>query len=162
MDQIIINWQDIELSVKNLKEKILGSNKKYDWIVSINRGGVIPGVMLSHSLGIPHGVLTVTHYENQKMLKEVKKDLYISGIRQIYQHHNILLVDDIADSGICLSESVKTIKKLDSDAKNIDTATIYYKPKSIMEPTFYDKEISDDTWIWFPWEILAKNALVTV
>jgi hypoxanthine phosphoribosyltransferase len=162
MAQSYTSWSDIETSVRNLKEKIQQSNKRYDWIISINRGGVIPGVMLSHALGIPHGVLTVTHYDGDKMLEEVKKDLYISGIKNIKQHHNILLVDDIADSGICLKESISTIRKLDSDAKNIDTATIYYKPKSVIVPTFYDKEVSNESWVWFPWELLAKDALIAV
>lgn len=162
MEQTYTSWSDIENSVKNLKDKILDSKKRYDWIISINRGGVIPGVMLSHALGITHGVLTVTHYEKQKMLDQVSKDLYISGIKQIRPHHNILIVDDIADSGICLRESVATVQRLDSDAKNIDTAVVYYKPKSVIVPTFYDKQISDESWVWFPWELLGKDALVTV
>lgn len=159
MEEINFSWQETEELVENIVSQIKDSSKKYDFIIGINRGGLIPSVLISHALQIPHGVLTVTHYEGNKMLAHVKKDLYISGVIGIKAHHNILIVDDIADSGICLKESIKTIKKMDSDAKNIDTATLHYKPKSIVKPTYYGKEVSDNAWINFPWEAKIKDVV---
>jgi hypothetical protein len=160
MQKEYFTWEQVDKLTKDICKSIQSRDKKYDWIIGINRGGLIPSVILSHKLGIPHGVLTVTHYEGEKMLADVSKDLYISGIKAIKKHHNILLVDDIADSGICLMESVKTIMKLDSDAQNIDTATLFYKSKSIVKPKFYGIEISSDIWVSFPWEQAEiKNAV---
>ncbi len=65
---------------------------------------------------------------------------------------NILIVDDIADSGQSLQEAIKQIKKIDPDAKNVDIATIHYKPKSIIKPTYYADKVSNDTWVAYPWE----------
>lgn len=159
MREINLSWDSIERLVENIHDKIRAENKKYDLVIGINRGGLIPSVMLSHRLGAKHGVMTVTHYDGQKLLEEIKKDLYISMVGLIKSTHQILLIDDIADSGLCLKESVKSLKKVDSDAKNIDTATLHYKPKSIVEPTFYGEKIDNDIWVNFPWEIKVKNAV---
>ena len=145
------SWEQIEQLVIDLEIQIKKSKKKYDYIIGINRGGLVPSVLLSHKLNVPHGVYTVQSYVGTKK-REVKTDLYISMIGFINPNHEILIVDDIADSGESLEVAVRKIKKQESDAKNIDTATIYYKPKSIVKPTFFAKEIPDETWVIFPWE----------
>ena len=115
--------------------------------------------MISHILEVPHGVLTVSHYEGKKILEQVRKDLYISGITSIKSHHNILIIDDIADSGICLKESLMAVKRIDGDANKIDTATLFYKSKSIVKPTYFGEQIGDDDLICFPWETKVKNVV---
>jgi len=52
-----------------------------------------------------------------------------------------LIVDDIADTG-------KTLKNYHQDAAA--TATLFYKKRSVVIPTFYVEET--DMWICFPWE----------
>lgn len=156
MQKTYLNWDQIEELTDNIVKQVRSSGKKYDWIIGLNRGGLIPSVRLSHKMKIIHGVLTVTHYDGEKLLAEVKKDLYISGAKMIKPHHNILVVDDIADTGICLKESVKTLKKVDPDAQKIDTATLFYKPKSIVVPTYYAEQVDNDIWVEFPWEQVAK------
>jgi hypoxanthine phosphoribosyltransferase len=160
MQQTYLSWGNIEELVSKVVKDIAANGKKYDWIIGINRGGLVPSVLMSHRLGVPHGVLTVTHYEGKKMLAEVKRDLYLSGIKFIKPHHNILLVDDIADSGICLKEAQQTLKRLDSDAKNIDTVTLHYKEKSEIVPTYYGIIAKENEWINYPWEAtVALNAV---
>ena len=152
MQQTYLSWDKVEALVNKLVKDVEASGKKYDWIVGINRGGLVPSVLVSHRLGIPHGVLTVTHYEGKKMLEQIQKDLYVSGIKFIKPHHNILMIDDIADSGICLKEARATLTKCDPDAKNIDTATLHYKPKSVIKPTYYAAEAGNEEWLNYPWE----------
>jgi hypoxanthine phosphoribosyltransferase len=159
MNEINFSWQETQVLVQRIVDQIREVDKNYDFIIGINRGGLIPSVLLSHILEIPHGVLTVSHYEGKKMLEQVRKDLYISGIISIKSHHNILIVDDIADSGICLRESLIAVKRIDGDANKIDTATLFYKPKSIVKPTYFGKQTEDEDWICFPWKMSAKNVI---
>lgn len=150
-----ISWNIVGKLVANLEKQIKESKKKYDFIIGLNRGGLIPSVMLSHKLGIIHGVHTVQSYNGTEK-REIKSDLYISMIGFIKPHHNVLLVDDIAESGESLKVSMEKIRKKDSDIKNIDIATLYYKPKSIIVPTYYAKKISNEIWIDFAWECEEK------
>ena len=45
---IIVSWQDIDEMVGTLYQKLKGEN--IDKVVGISRGGLIPGIMLSHKL----------------------------------------------------------------------------------------------------------------
>ena len=157
-----LTWQDVEKLIAEVSSKIREKSKKYDWIISINRGGLIPGVMLSHELGVSHGVITVTHESGAgyPAIDGVIKDLYISGVKLIKPHHSILLFDDIARSGICLSESVSTIRRLDSDAKNVDTGVLHLRKGSILKPTYFAEEIGESNCVVYPWE--KKNARTRV
>ena len=58
----------------------------------------------------------------------------------------LLIVDDIADTGI-------TLEKLAGMCKA--TATIYYKERSTVKPTFYI--ITTKKWIVFPWERMNET-----
>jgi hypothetical protein len=145
------SWSEIEKSIDIIVSNIKKDNKKYNYIVSLNRGGLIPGVLLSHKLNIPNCVYTIQSYSDKEK-KKLKKDLYISMIGSFKSSDHILVVDDISDTGETLAETIKKIKKIDSDVKNIDVATIYYKNKSIFKPTYYAAEIDNDIWINFAWE----------
>ncbi len=150
-------WEDFGVLINELVKQIVDKGKKYEFVIGINRGGLIPSVAVSHKLEkihnmkVTHGACTVQSYQGTEK-REIKKDLYISMIGFIKSHHNILLVDDIADSGESLKVALETVKKIDSDAKNIDIATLHYKPKSIIKPNFFAKQIEDDIWIKYPWE----------
>ena len=70
----------------------------------------------------------------------------------------VLLVDDIADSGESLVFASQRIRDFAPKVAKIDTATIHYKPKSIVEPNFIGKKIENDVWIVYPWESLEETA----
>jgi len=89
-------------------------NKGYQELYGLPRGGLIPAVYVSHITGIP-------------ITMQIEQD-------------NILVIDDIVDSG-------KTMK----DYNRFDTASIYYHKKSVFEPDIWIYEKKDD-WILFPWE----------
>jgi hypoxanthine phosphoribosyltransferase len=82
--------------------------------------------------GIPRGGLPISihlaHFLNLEYIDD--PDYY--GV-------TTLIVDDIADTG-------KTLK----DLGNHTTATLFYKERSIIKPTFYVEQTKD--WIVFPWE----------
>ena len=61
---------------------------------------------------------------------------------------DIECVDDVADSGKSLVAAVNHIKEM--GAKEIKTATLYYKRHSIIKPDYYINETQ--SWIVYPWE----------
>jgi len=95
---------------------------KYKNIFAIPRGGAIIGVYLSHHLNIP---MTIN-----------KNDSIINP-------QDTLIVDDLVDTGSTLTKYSKL---------NFDTAVIYYKPRSIVIPTYYVDECPNNFWIIFNWE----------
>jgi len=133
----------------NSLNKIIKQIKNSDWspsvIFSINRGGCIPGIYLSHQLNLKHKVIDIQLRDNNRTpdLKIIKE--------KIKQFNNILLVDDINDSG----KTLKIIYDLNNPSKIIYNATLIYNQESKVKTHFYGKMIKrseDKNWYVFPWE----------
>lgn len=123
-------WDKIHISVQKFHNDILKlaqfiPKDKYRTIVGIPRGGYIIAVYLSHRFNLPW----MDYNFFTRYLNYVEKE-------------TVLIVDDIADTG-------KTLYKL----KGIDCATLYYKPRSIIKPTYYVGEFKNSEWVEFPYEI---------
>lgn len=120
-----LTWEWVDQQVMVLGETIKDSVSEFTYISGIPRGGLIPGAYLSHYLGIkyiPFGEA---------------KQLPIAFRRQV------LVVDDICDSGITLLEA--------SDL-GFQTAALSMRYSSPFIPEFYSEKIKDDRWLVFPWE----------
>ena len=102
IEKAFIDWAYIDNWVNKLAELIRENEIKYDYIVALGRGGLIPGAMLSYKLDIKNlqNLGINTRQEDGKYLETlVYQRPTISG--------NVLVVDDINDSG-------KTFEAVDS------------------------------------------------
>lgn len=133
-----------------LCEELVEKTRDYrpDVLVGVSRGGLVPLRVFSDVLDIKKiGVLGIQFY---KAIGETNKfpeithemPLNISGKK-------ILIIDDVADTGKSLVEAKKYIGK--KGAKEIKTATLHFKPTSIITPDYYIATTTD--WIIYPWEI---------
>jgi hypoxanthine phosphoribosyltransferase len=120
----IITYEEYGILLNELVEKIKAdcNLRKVKFIYTFVRGGLPIAVHLSHFLNLD--VLTDQSDVNFPM----------------YGMDEILVVDDIADTG----------KTLDGFQRLFPTATLYYKPRSIIKPTYFVRETTK--WIVFPWE----------
>lgn len=152
-----LNWAQIQSLTESLYKQVKSSHKKYEWIVSINSGGLIPGVMLSKMLKAKHAVISVNSYKEKKKNPEIKRDLYLSHIGSIKMDDNILIVDNIIRTGDSVLAAIQSLKKVDPDAKKIDTASLHLFSKSKFKPNYFSEEIDKDDWIDYPWEISTTH-----
>ena len=120
MNKIFLSWKDIDDAVTSIAHRIKASDIEINTITGLARGGLIPAVMLSHKLNIPFHMSVSS----------------ASG--------NVLIVDDICDSG-------ETLKRF-SYGDSFYTATIHHKQLAIYTPDFYYSLAPDEYWIVYPWE----------
>lgn len=154
-----LSWKDIEDSIERLACKVKASDFLPDYIAGITRGGLIPLYFLAKKLGI-HNVLTVSAIHFDKEGK--REDFSITYLPQInLKDKKVLLVDDIADSGVTLkgvSEAMLTKYK----GIDLKTATIALdKTKSAFVPDYYVIEEKGDQIVfpWDPWCPVVKDTL---
>jgi hypoxanthine phosphoribosyltransferase len=124
-----ITWRDIDDAVERLAINITNSNIEIAAVGGLPRGGLIPAVMLSHKLIIP----------------------FVSQANIAGVVGNILVVDDICDSG-------KTLKRFKFE-DSVYTATLHYKSTSEYEPNFWWKLAPTNEWIVYPWEREDSNTI---
>jgi len=122
MDRRYLNWNDIERAINRIVASINSSEIKINAVGGLPRGGLIPAVMISHRLGIP----------------------FVSQAQIQTTIGNILIVDDICDSG-------KTLKRFKFE-ENIYTATLHWKQSSEYQPNYFWEIAYENEWIVYPWE----------
>lgn len=152
-----LGWNKVQRLTEKVYEQIKESKKKYHWVVSINRGGLIPGVILSHLLDADHAVISVNNYKKKTKNKETKRDLYLSQIGLIKPHQHILLVDNVIRTGDSIKAALTSLRKVDPDAKMVDTAAIHINAKSDFKPTYFAEELDSEDWAEYPWEISTTH-----
>lgn len=139
---------DYKMDLAELLKYIRKSGKQYDLIMGIQRGGLIPGVHLSHALGVPFNVI---QWSNNGVKESANPHLICN------KGKNILLVDDICDSGVTLKEILFRYAEW-----NLDTAVLIYNninPHGVV-PTYYGWEMNRNDvpqWFDFWWEQESFN-----
>ena len=150
MNKLWYSWEEMRRDVNVLARDIVLDKFDPKVIVGLSRGGLTPGVMLSHWF--------------KKPFKPVKSSLRDFPEWEDYlpkpTDERVLIVDDICDSG-------KTFAKMQSwirgPRKNqpmelpvdVRFASLWWNNECDFEPIYYVNEIakdSTDTWIHFPWE----------
>ena len=140
--------KEIELALIEIKNQIDQSNFSPEIIFSINRGGCIPGVYLSHLLDIPHHVIDV-------QLRDQKKNINISNLLESAKlEKDILIVDDINDTGATFNFVKNSLAEHNG---NFSYASLIENKSSNFKVDFkgkiIDKKINPN-WIVFQWENL--------
>lgn len=141
-----LSWSDFYQDCLLLGEKILKAGIKFDRLIAISRGGLVPARILSDFLQLPISNIVVSSYTNLKQLKE-PEILEVAKIN--LKNQTILIVDEVSDTGKTFHRALKYFKN--QPIKKIYTASPYVKPKSNFIPDFYVKVI--DSWIVFPYDL---------
>lgn len=139
------SWDHFHTLVGKIKKQI---KTKPNIIVSIGKGGSIPGVILAEMLECNNLNLGLKSYKGQTRgsIHEYQPITCFDNLRDL----NILIVDDIADSGETFEYAVKKFKG--NGCEKVETASVFYKPCSKFKPDSYAEEVEETTWIVQPWE----------
>jgi xanthine phosphoribosyltransferase len=124
-------------------------DKKINAIIALSRGGLSLAQVLSYKLDIRDVFcIRVIGYEKEKKLNSLK----ILDNPNLSKFQNVLIVDDIIDSGRSINEVKNLISKQNV---NIFITSLFYKKDSIIKPHFYCNIAK--SWIDFWWEIDIIN-----
>jgi xanthine phosphoribosyltransferase len=117
-------------------------------IVAITRGGLVPAAIVARELGTRMiDTVCVASYNHQsqgelRVLKGVAEDVKQSGGGR---GKGVLIVDDLVDTG----STARIVRELLPEAH---FATVYAKPMGRPLVDTFITEVSQDTWIFFPWD----------
>jgi uncharacterized protein len=132
-----LDWDDIENLVKKTALKIKKNNKKYDMIIGIKNGGIIPAILISRELDINHiEFITIRKNKIFKFNKFHKDKKYL------------LIIDEIYDTGKTFSIVNEYFKRFEYDYACL--VSRYRIPDNNKIVT--GKVLNHKKWIVFPWE----------
>ena len=145
MKKLWYKWKEMRRDVNTLCREILLDEFNPDVIVGLSRGGLTPGVMMSHWMNKP--------------FKSIKASLRDFPEWEDYlprkTDERVLIVDDICDSGETFHKIREHINERKENGVDVRFATLWWNNECNFEPHYYINEIAKDTtktWIHFCWE----------
>ncbi|MDP7975905.1 MAG: phosphoribosyltransferase [Thermoprotei archaeon] len=146
-----ISWEDVMILSSKVAKAILSGSYRVDAVIGISRGGIIPARIISDMLLVrDFYVYGIKYYSGINERDEIK---VVQKPEGNFKNKNVLIVDDIIDSGKTMA-FVK--KELEDEAASVKLAALLKKPWSEIEPDFCAG--ITDKWVVFPWEITETKA----
>jgi xanthine phosphoribosyltransferase len=152
-----VSWDQMHRDARALAWRLdgKGPGEGGTWraVVGITRGGLVPAMIVARELDIRVvDTISVRSYHSgggaadqrseAQVIKSPQADLMGNG-------EGILIVDDLVDSG-------KTLELVRSLYPRAHFATVYAKPSGKPMVDSYITEVSQDTWIFFPWDMALQ------
>jgi xanthine phosphoribosyltransferase len=144
-----VSWDQFHRDARALTWRLAGHGP-WSAIVAITRGGLVPAAIVARELDIrlieTVCVASYHDYSSQGELKVMKgvSDELISKTGA--GGKGILIVDDLVDTG-------KTARVVRDMLPEAHFATVYAKPQGRPLVDTFITEVSQDTWIYFPWDM---------
>ena len=166
MKKHLVTWTDVEHQVQEILRQMQKDEWMPDYVVGLTRGGLVPANMISQYLDVPMETLKVKLRDHS----DTESNLWMSEDAFGYHNHpsvtNILIVDDINDTGATLNWIKQDWQSscLPDDPKwnsvwnvNVRIATLYDNESSKSDLTVDYTAVTinkaeEDVWIDFPWE----------
>ena len=145
-----VSWDQFHRDARALAWRL--SSQNFTGMVAVTRGGLVPGAIIARELGLRMiETLSVASYggggagpeQEQgglKVLKTVAPALLANG------GEGLLVVDDLVDTGA----TARLIREILPKAH---LAAVYAKPAGRPLVDTFVTEVSQDTWINFPWDL---------
>jgi xanthine phosphoribosyltransferase len=146
-----VSWDQFHRDARALAWR-LHSAGPFEAIVCITRGGLVPAAIVARELDVrlieTISIVSYRDYKNQSM-PEVVKTIERRLLDTAGQ--GLLVVDDLVDTG-------KTAKVVRDLLPKAHFATVYAKPLGRPLVDTFITEVSQDTWIYFPWDTALSYA----
>jgi xanthine phosphoribosyltransferase len=143
-----VSWDQFHRDARALAWRLSGAGP-FEAIVCVTRGGLVPAAIVARELDVRLiETVCVASYNHTaqgelRILKDVAKTIVaIGGGRG----KGVLIVDDLVDTG----KTAKIVRDILPDAH---FATVYAKPMGRPMVDTFITEVSQDTWIYFPWDM---------
>ncbi len=148
----LVTWDEIANWTGGVGAKIKQSDFDPDVIVGLTRGGWVAARLLCDLLGIKRLYAVKVEHWGITAQPDGKARL-IQGLATDISDRNVLIVDDVTDTGESLELATRHVAK--GDPRELRSATVLHITHSKFKPDFYEIEVPKEEWAWFifPWNL---------
>ncbi len=147
-----VSWDQIHRDARALAWRLdgrgPGEGGAWKAAVAITRGGMAPAMIAARELDIRKvDTISVKSYDNQDQAEA--QIIKMPDPKLIGDGTGVLVIDDLVDTG-------KTLEVVRAVMPKAHFATVYAKPKGREMVDTFITEVSQDTWIFFPWDMALQ------
>ena len=142
-----VSWDQFHRDARALAWRLNGAGP-FQALVAVTRGGLVPAAIVAREIGLRViDTLCVASYDHttqgeMQVLKGLSDAVMKLGGNG---GEGLLIVDDLVDTG-------KTARVVRRIAPKAHIAAVYAKPMGKPLVDTFITEVSQDTWIFFPWD----------
>jgi xanthine phosphoribosyltransferase len=142
-----VGWEELHRNAKALAWRLVDLGP-WKGIVAVTRGGMVPAAIVARELEI-RVIETVSvigyHYDDSKP-KQADETKIVKPAANVGDGEGWLVIDDLVDTG-------RTADVLRKILPKAHFAAVYAKPLGRPLVDTFITEVSQDTWIHFPWDV---------
>jgi hypoxanthine phosphoribosyltransferase len=150
---LYVSYDEYHNLIEKLAIKIHQSDWQFDTILCLARGGMRPGDILSRVFDKPLAIMSTSSYRSEAGTLQGNLDIahYITTPKGEIAG-KVLLVDDLADSGLTLNAVIKQLKTNYAPITELRSAVIWTKALSTFTPDYSVEFLPSNPWIHQPFE----------
>lgn len=144
-----VSWTKLDSLVATVQFHIENGKRRPDVIMGISRGGLVPGVILSHKMNLPMVPLRWSTrdflYSDEDTINDISDE--------IADGKTVLIIDDICDTGHTfrlLADFFDNLPGVNKD--KIIWAALHKRHNSEFDLDVFAEEVQGESWIVYPYE----------
>lgn len=146
----IVGLSEVYEMAYRVSKKVTDSTLNFDVVVGIARGGFPPALLVCDFLNIKTlSSIQIRHYSGGGQEKEEVE--ITDPIKIDLQNKNVLIVDDVNDSGQTLDAAIDHIKT--KEAAKIKTAVLHEKDTTTLNADFAGDHLAEWKWLIYQWAV---------
>ena len=141
-----VTWDQLHRDARALAATLM-SHGPFRGIVAVTRGGLIPAAIIARELEIRlvESISVLTYGREEGGEEEQTEPVLLKPASAAGDGEGFLIIDDLVDSGV----TAGLVRKL---LPRAHFACLYAKPAGMRATGSFVAEVSQDTWILFPWD----------
>lgn len=140
-----VSWEQLHRDAKALSWRLMELGP-FKGVLAITRGGLVPAAIIARELDVRLiDTVCIVSYSDDHKQGELK---VLKGVPE--DSEGWLIIDDLVDTG-------KTARAVREMMPGAHFATVYAKPEGRDVVDSFVTEVSQDTWIYFPWDLALQT-----
>lgn len=146
-----VSWDQLHRDSRALAWRLDGQGPddgQWKAVVAITRGGMAPAMIVARELDIRMvDTISVKSYSHQRQSEP--RVIKAPDVNVVGDGTGVLVIDDLVDTG-------RTLEVVKATMPKAHIATVYAKPMGRPMVQTFITEVSQDTWIFFPWDMALQ------
>jgi xanthine phosphoribosyltransferase len=142
-----VTWEELHRNAKALAWRLIELGP-WKGIVAVTRGGLVPAAVVARELDIRiiETISVVGYHFDDSNPRQDQEAKIVKSAANVGDGEGWLVVDDLVDTG----RTADIVRQL---MPKSHMAAVYAKPLGRPLVDTFVTEVSQDTWIYFPWDI---------